>query len=114
MSARYVEKRGWQTRVLRNPEGRAAIRAFANDYKAAVPGNVPIHTGELQAQYEKTGRVRSGPLDLGTPTMRYSVAPKNEDGIPLAGIIEYGSVKSPPYAPLRRTADELGLHWEGK
>jgi hypothetical protein len=94
--------------MLRNPEGRAAIRKFANEYKDAVVENVPIRTGELQDEYEASGRVRSGHLLYGTPTMQYWT------GVHIYHIIEWGSIKNPPYAPLRRTADSLGLAWEGK
>ena len=94
--------------MLRQPEGRAAIRKFANEYKDAVPENVPVRTGELAAEYEATGRVRSGRLLYGTPTGEYWT------GVHIYHIIEYGSIKNPPYAPLRKTADELHLPWEGR
>lgn len=108
MAGRYVERVGWERSVLRSPEGRAAIRKFGNEYKEAVVANVPIRTGWLQEQYESTGRVTSGKLDLGTPTAKYST------GVHIWHIIEYGSIKNPPYAVLRRAAGELGLAFEGK
>lgn len=114
MAGRYRENRGWERATLRSPEGRSALRGIANEYKAAVIGNVPVKTGFLQDQYIATARVRSGKLSAGLPTMRLSVAPRNEDNIPLWSIIEYGSVKNMPYAPLRRGADEVGLQFDGK
>jgi hypothetical protein len=108
MAGRYVERRGWETRVLRSPEGRRAIRGFANSYKDAVVENVPVRDGDLQQWYEETGRVRSGKLSLGTPTMEYST------GVSIWHIIEYGSRNNPPYRTLTRAAERLGLIWKGR
>lgn len=105
--SRYVERRGWETRVLRSPEGRRAIRGFANQYKDSVVENVPVRSGFLQDWYESTGRVRSGKLVGGAPSMTYST------GVNIWHIIEYGSVKNPPYRVLTRAAEQLGLKWEG-
>ena len=114
MSGRYVANPVWERQTLRSPEGRAALRGITNEFKVAVIENVPVKTGFLQDQYIATTRVRSGRLNAGLPTMRLSVAPRNEDNIPLWGIIEYGSIKNLPYAPLRRGADEVGLKFNGK
>jgi hypothetical protein len=108
MSERYVEARGWETRVLRSPEGRVAIRGLANKMKDEIAQNVPVKDGDLQAWYERTARVRSGKLYLGTPSMEYST------GVNIWHIIEYGSVKNPPYAPMRRGAEAAGLAWAGQ
>lgn len=108
MTARYVPVRGWETRVLRSPPGRAAIRGLANTMKDEIAQNVPIRDGDLQAWYESTARVRSGKLYLGTPSMEYST------GVSIWHIIEYGSVKNPPYAPMRRGALAAGLAWAGR
>ena len=104
----YVENPGWEAKLLRNPQGRAALRAVANTYKDHVAHNVPVHTGDLQGWYEETGRVRSGKLSYGVPTMEYWT------GVHIYHIIEWGSIHNPPYAPLRRTSDELGLKWSGR
>jgi hypothetical protein len=108
VSGRYVERRGWETRVFRSPEGRRAIRALANNYKDEVVVSVPVKDGDLQDQYSASGRVRSGHLSFGTPTMEYWT------GVYIWHIIEYGSVNNPPYAVLRRAAESAGLHFEGK
>ncbi len=107
MPSHYDENRGWEKKVLRSPEGRATIRGVANLYKDAVLPNVPVHDGELQARYESTGRVTSGKLFYGAPSMKYTT------GVHIWHIIEYGSVNNPPYGPFRRTAAVLGLHWNG-
>jgi hypothetical protein len=107
MPSHYDENPGWEKKVLRSPEGRATIRGVANLYKDAVIPMVPVKDGELQAQYEKTGRVRSGKLFYGAPSMLYVT------GVHIYHIIEWGSVNNPPYGPLRRAAAVLGLDWKG-
>jgi hypothetical protein len=108
MAGRYVERRGWETRVLRSPEGRRAIRGYANQYKDAVVENVPVRDGDLQDQYSASGRVRSGKLVGGVPSMEYWT------GVHIWHIIEYGSIKNPPYRTLTNAALDLGLKWEGR
>jgi len=108
MAGRYVSNPRWEVETLRSTEGRAVLRGIANDYKDELPTQVPIKTGELATWYEETGRVRSGKLSAGLPTMQYST------GVNIYHIIEWGSVKNPPYAPLRRTAVALNLKWIGR
>jgi len=108
VSGHYIANPRWEVETLRSPEGRSILRGIANDYKDVVPTNVPVKDGDLAAWYEETGRVKSGKLSAGLPTMQYVT------GVSIYHIIEWGSVKNIPYSPLRRTATELNLTWEGR
>lgn len=107
MPSRYVENPGWQIRVLKDPLARAAIKYAAASTLKSINANTPVVTGEYQAYWEETTKVRS------SQSADFTASAKIETSDAIWHIIEYGSVNNPPYAPIRRGVEANGLRWAG-
>ena len=107
MPSRYVENPGWQIRVLKDPLARAAIRYAAASTLKSITANTPVVTGEYQAYWEESAKVRS------SQSADFTSSAKIVTGDAIWHIIEFGSVNNPPYAPIRRGVIAAGLRWNG-
>ena len=110
MPSRYVESPGWQIRVLKDPLARAAIKYAASSTLKSITANQPVRTGEYQAYWEETTKVRPG------QSADFTAAARIVTSDAIWHIIEYGARggKNIAYAPMRKGVEENGLRWEGK
>lgn len=94
---------------MRTEQPKAALYGFAQAYQSAVTSSMPVRTGRLQADEEHSKLLRKS--SHGFPVVELSA--RGEFYPSIWHIIEYGSIKNPPYAPLRRGAERAALLWIG-
>lgn len=100
----FVARRGWTRELIRGPEALAASHRAATELASEIRDNVPVRSGEAQADY--------GPMqpqltaEGGTPTWRIPI------GSSIWHLLEFGSIHNEAYAPIRRAADAMGLDFE--
>lgn len=95
---------------MRTPQPKAALYGFAQAYQSAVSSSMPVRTGALQEDFDNSKLLIKS--SHGYPVVELSA--RGEFYPSIWHIIEYGSVKNPPYAPLRRGAERASLRWEGQ
>lgn len=85
-------------RALARPDGVRAVGAAARDLAAEARTRTPRRTGAAQDSLEST----AGMVDGQAVGRAYSTSP-------LFTLLEFGTSRTPTFAPLRTAADALGL-----
>lgn len=93
---------------MRTPAPKAAVYAFAELFAQSASSSVPVRTGNLQEDFDSYKLLRK--TSQGFPAVKFTA--RGEFYPHIWHIIEYGSIKNPPYAPLRRGAERASLKWE--
>jgi hypothetical protein len=94
---------GGSRRLVHEPQAVAVLGQAAKHVTGAIDDAIPVVTGSYKAHFDLGLDVQ---LDLGGAAARITITE------PRWHIIEHGSVKNPPYAPIRRGVDAAGLRWE--
>lgn len=107
-SVRIVWRRGWEKRVLKEPQARRLIYSIAKDaVLPAIIESIPVVTGSYQEHFEASVSTRRSRARDGT------AAAKIAWGEPRWHIINYGSVNNPPYRFIDRGVGAAGLRFNG-
>lgn len=101
--ARFVWNAGWEQRVLDGPEGMMALHKAGEAAKEAIDAAVPVVTGAYKSHFDMGLRVEPG-----ADGRRARIIITE----PRWHIIEHGSVKNQPYAPISKGTEGAGLRFE--
>lgn len=102
-SATFVWIPGWPQRLIREPQAIEVLGLMAHDAERSIDESIPVVTGSYKRHFD---------LALSTEVAPTDAAVQLVIGEPRWHIIEHGSVKSPPYAPIRRGVESAGLRFE--
>lgn len=94
----YTPNPGFEASLLADPLTKAALKAFADTALAGAQAAAPVLTGRYRASLAVDD---SGPTPALISTSSFW------------GLIEYGSVHNPPFAPLRRGVSSAGITMTG-
>lgn len=94
---------GWSRRLVHEPQAVAVLGQAAKHVTSAIDEAIPVVTGSYKRHFD---------LGLSTQLSPADAAVRLVIGEPRWHIIEHGSVKNPPYAPIRRGVESSGLRWE--
>jgi hypothetical protein len=94
---------GWSERVIHEPRALEVLGLVTHDVEQTVDAAIPVVTGSYSRHFD---------LGLSTEVDVAGAAVRLVIGEPRWHIIEHGSSKNPPYAPLRRGVEAAGLRWE--
>lgn len=103
MASRYVESRGWERRVFKQPLARRVVKGMADNALQSIIDNIPIVTGSYQDHFAASAAVRRSRASDGTGSAKIAWGEKRWH------IIEHGSVNNPPYSPIRRGIQKAGF-----
>lgn len=103
MTASVVWFPGWSQRVVREPRAIEVLGLVTHDAQRSIDESIPVRTGSYKRHFDLG---LSTEVDVDSAAVRLVIAE------PRWHIIEHGSVKNPPYAPIRTGVEAAGLRWE--
>lgn len=98
---RFIWDVGWEKRVLSQAQARRVLHDAGEAAYQAIEAAVPVHTGDYSAHFDLSLRVED-----------HGVETRIVTGEPRWHIIEHGSVNNPPYNPISRGVESVGLRFE--
>lgn len=107
MPGAFVPNRNFIREIVKDPEYRDNMRAKAeeirDDAAALMPRGEDERLGHLADKFE------AGEDEYGAWVGNSETTPTKNPDITVYHLAEFGSVKNPPYAPLRKAAIRAGL-----